>query len=112
MSRAEETVSALSAAAKGSVALREALKKECERRGWKGLVRVNKAGCLDQCHLGPTVVVYPEQVWYGGVKIEDVPKICDAHEKGEPCRPLLIPDEHLTGKGSGPFHAGNVGGGF
>ncbi len=99
-------------ASKDSVAIREALKKECNRRGWKGIVRVNKAGCLDQCHLGPTVVVYPEQTWYAGVKIEDVPAICDALAKGEPHRPLLVPDEHLTGRASGPFHAGNVGGGF
>jgi (2Fe-2S) ferredoxin len=28
-------------------------------------VRINKAGCLDQCEHGPTVVVYPDAVWYG-----------------------------------------------
>ena len=101
--------------AKGSVAIREALKKECNKRGWKGIVRVNKAGCLDQCHLGPTVVIYPEQIWLGGVKLEDVPKIADALAAGAPLAAaslaaaslaaaslagLLIPDEHLTGKGA------------
>jgi len=30
-------------------------------------VRINKSGCLDQCEHGPTVVVYPEAVWYGNV---------------------------------------------
>ena len=35
-------------------------------------MRANAAGCLDQCARGVTVVVYPEQVWYGGVKVEDV----------------------------------------
>jgi len=26
-----------------------------------------------------TVVVYPEQVWYGGVTVADVPEIIDRH---------------------------------
>ncbi len=28
-------------------------------------VRINKSLCLDQCEHGPTIVVYPEAVWYG-----------------------------------------------
>jgi (2Fe-2S) ferredoxin len=99
--------------AKGSVEIREALKKECNRRGWKGIVRVNKAGCLDQCHAGPTVVIYPQQTWYGGVQLSDVPKIADALEKGETVAALRIPDEHLTGRfEGGGSHAGNTPGGF
>ncbi|MBI3819816.1 MAG: (2Fe-2S) ferredoxin domain-containing protein [Planctomycetes bacterium] len=98
--------------AKGSVAIREALKKECERRGLKGIVRVNKAGCLDQCHAGPTIVIYPEQTWYGGVKLEDVPKIVDALERGEVYHSLAIPDEHLTGRHGSKGNHGNTPGGF
>jgi (2Fe-2S) ferredoxin len=48
-------------------------------RGLKTTVRANKAGCLDQCEHGPTVVVYPEAVWYGGVKPEDVAAIVESH---------------------------------
>ena len=33
--------------------------------GVKKNVRANRAGCLDQCEHGPTVVVYPEGIWYG-----------------------------------------------
>jgi (2Fe-2S) ferredoxin len=40
-----------------------------------GKVRINKAGCLDQCEHGPTVVVYPEAVWYGHVQPEDAEEI-------------------------------------
>ncbi len=39
-------------------------------------------GCLDQCELGPTVVVYPEAVWYGSVKPEDVDEIIESHIVG------------------------------
>jgi (2Fe-2S) ferredoxin len=47
-----------------------------------GRVRVNKAGCLDQCEHGPTVVVYPEAVWYGHVKPEDAEEIVSEHLVG------------------------------
>ncbi|MFN0204895.1 MAG: (2Fe-2S) ferredoxin domain-containing protein [Planctomycetota bacterium] len=103
--------------AKGSVEVREALKKECNKRGLKGIVRVNKAGCLDQCHVGPSVVIYPEQTWYGGVKLEDVTKIVDSLQKGEVVHGLVVPDEHLTGTWRGPEgnqtgHVGNTPAGY
>ena len=43
-------------------------KQELAARGLKASVRANRAGCLDQCEHGPTVVVYPEGVWYGAVR--------------------------------------------
>jgi (2Fe-2S) ferredoxin len=66
-------------ASKGAEGVREAFKKELHDRGLKGRMRANAAGCLDQCARGVTVVVYPEQVWYGGVKAEDVPEIVQSH---------------------------------
>ncbi len=45
-------------------------------------MRTNKAGCLDQCEHGPTVVVYPEQVWYGYVRPSDVDEIVQEHLVG------------------------------
>jgi len=78
-------------AAKGSVEIREALKAETKKHGLKGVVRVNKAGCLDQCSQGPAIVVYPEGVWYGHVTIDDVTEIVDSHIlKGEPVERLRI----------------------
>ena len=38
----------------------------------KDSVRINKAGCFSQCGHGPMVVVYPENVWYSGVKDSDL----------------------------------------
>lgn len=82
-----------SCAAKGSVAIRERFKAEVRRRGLGARVRANQCGCLDACELGPTVVVYPEQVWYGGVTLADVDEIVESHlERGEPVRRLVIPD--------------------
>jgi (2Fe-2S) ferredoxin len=66
-------------AAKGSHDVLDAFKGELHRRGLKGKVRANSSGCLDNCALGPSVVVYPEGVWYGHVRPEDVPEIVESH---------------------------------
>ena len=71
-----------SCADKGSEAIRDAFKQQLHERGMKGRIRANAAGCLDQCSRGPTVVVYPEQVWYGGVKVDDVGEIIEQHLLG------------------------------
>lgn len=65
-----------------SDALQKVFKKALAARGLNGRVRANKAGCLDQCEHGPTVVVYPEAVWYGHVTAADVAEIVDAHIAG------------------------------
>lgn len=64
---------------KGLGSLQLAFKKELAARGVKTTVRANRAGCLDQCEHGPTVVVYPEAVWYGGVTSQDVAEIVESH---------------------------------
>jgi len=44
-----------------------------------GRVRINQAGCLDRCDLGPVLVVYPEAVWYTYVDREDIDEIISEH---------------------------------
>lgn len=69
-------------AAKGSKEIRAALKTEIKSRGLKSTVRANGAGCLDRCAEGPSIVVYPEGIWYGCVKLEDVNEIIESHIVG------------------------------
>ncbi len=71
-----------SCAHKGAEDVREAFKHELHERALKGRFRANAAGCLDQCAHGCTVVIYPEQVWYGRVKREDVAEIVEKHLLG------------------------------
>jgi (2Fe-2S) ferredoxin len=53
-------------------------------------IRINKAGCFSQCGHGPMIVVYPEDVWYCGVKEGDLQEILDAHLLGgRPVRRLV-----------------------
>src|SRR5690349_5652775 len=46
----------------GNEKLRDAFKSEIKKRGLRPLVRANTSGCLDQCELGPTVVIYPQAI--------------------------------------------------
>jgi (2Fe-2S) ferredoxin len=83
--------------AKGGVEVRDRLKAELSARGLSKTIRANNAGCLDQCEHGVTVVVYPEQVWYGGVTVDDIQEIVEQHLiGGKPVQRLMIPDQpHL-----------------
>jgi (2Fe-2S) ferredoxin len=66
-------------ASKGAEEIRERLKAAAAAAGLKGRVRINAAGCLDQCARGVAMVVYPEGVWYVGVTLEDVDEIFRSH---------------------------------
>ena len=78
--------------AKGSQEIRARLKDAVARAGLKGRIRVNAAGCLDQCAHGVTIVVYPEAVWYGHVTLEDVDEIVRSHlVEGRPVERLRLP---------------------
>lgn len=47
----------------------------------EGKTRINQAGCLDRCDLGPVMVVYPEDVWYTYVDKSDIDEIVEEHLK-------------------------------
>ena len=84
----------------GNQELREAFKQELKKAGLVSLVRANHAGCLDQCEHGPTVVIYPQGVWYGSVKVADVQRIVQRTiVEGEILDELLIPDSCLNNPG-------------
>ena len=44
-----------------------------------GRMRINSAGCLDRCKLGPVLVVYPEGVWYTYKDKKDIDEIITEH---------------------------------
>ena len=81
----------------GKGELQALLKDKVKAAKIPALIRVNKAGCLEQCEHGPTIAVYPEQVWYGGVKPEDLDEIVSEHLiAGRPVERLMIPDACLN----------------
>ena len=42
-------------------------------------VRVNNAGCLNRCNLGPMLVIYPEGIWYRYESTQDIDEIIESH---------------------------------
>jgi len=65
----------------GAQGARDYVKRRCKELGISGpgKVRINSAGCLDRCDLGPVVVVYPEAVWYTYVDTQDLDEIIEQH---------------------------------
>ena len=80
--------------AKGSVGLRDYMKARAKEFGLTD-VRINSAGCLDRCENGPTVVVYPEGVWYRCASREDIDEVLTTHVRdgGRVPRLMLMPDD-------------------
>jgi len=81
--------------AKGSVELRNYMNARVKEEGLKDGRRINAAGCLDRCELGPVMVVYPEGTWYTYGTKADVDEIIEKHLKnGEIVERLrLDPDQ-------------------
>ncbi len=77
----------------GASEVRDYAKKQVKALGLsgEGKVRVNMAGCLDRCELGPVMVVYPEAVWYTYVDRSDIDEIIDEHlVNGRPVERLRV----------------------
>lgn len=54
-------------------------KRLIKEKGLKTEIRAQRTGCLDACETGPSVVVYPEGIYYGGVRLTDVKEIVESH---------------------------------
>lgn len=77
--------------ARGAGAVLEALRQEA--RVHAAHILVSTTGCLKTCAQGPTVVVHPLNLWYGGVTPEDVPDLIVASLAGRALERLLLPPE-------------------
>ena len=81
---------------KGGLDLRNYMKAQAKRMGLHG-VRINSAGCLDRCELGPTLVVYPEGIWYRAETYADIDEILAGHlREGKPVERLILRNEAST----------------
>jgi (2Fe-2S) ferredoxin len=84
---------------RGSEKLRDYMKARAKELGLKNL-RINTAGCLDRCEFGPTLVVYPEGVWYAPKTRDDIDEILAAHLAGggRVTRLMLTPEDRAPSK--------------
>ncbi len=74
----EETHPRSCCSTRGSIALRNYMKAQARKLGLND-VRVNMAGCLERCELGPVMVVYPEGTWYRYESQSDIDEILQKH---------------------------------
>jgi (2Fe-2S) ferredoxin len=70
-------------AARGSVALLIAVRRQLRDAGLDGDVRATRTSCLGRCGEGPTVAVYPDGVWYRGVTAADAGELVREHVLGD-----------------------------
>ena len=82
----------------GAEEVHSAIKHAVKGAGVKDTVRVNHAGCMNQCGSGPMVVVYPQDVWYARVTEEAARRIAREHlANGRPveaCRYYAPPGDN------------------
>jgi len=67
-----------SCAPRGSANVFEAIREETGRQGMVD-IKIVASGCLEPCMVGPAVYVAPDDVWYGGMTVEDVPAFVQQH---------------------------------
>lgn len=54
-------------------------------------IRINQAGCLGRCDLGPVLVIYPEAIWYSYADQADIDEILIEHlQNGRFVERLLV----------------------
>ena len=81
-----------SCAAKGSEQIADDLKKALGKLGAAKKVRACKSSCLDMCESGVSILVEPDNVFYGNVKPEDVEEIAKATSEGRIVERLRVKD--------------------
>ncbi len=65
--------------ASGSIAVKQSLVEEIEKRNLAEEIKIVETGCNGFCALGPILVVYPEGVIYITLKPEDIPHLVEEH---------------------------------
>ncbi len=76
--------------ASGTLKVSTALKEEIKKRGLENEIQVVMTGCNGFCAQGPIVSVYPDNIFYQALKVEDVPHLVEEHFlKGRPVKRLM-----------------------
>ncbi|HMA94435.1 MAG TPA: (2Fe-2S) ferredoxin domain-containing protein [Polyangiaceae bacterium] len=75
----------------GSLEVFAALKAQLAQTGLnKSVARCCQSTCLDLCDHGPSILVEPDHIAYGHVRVEDVPEIVESLRTGQPVARLRI----------------------
>jgi sirohydrochlorin cobaltochelatase len=64
---------------RGSGALIDELRRRVKDAGRRDSIRVTRTSCMGRCGEGPTVAVYPDGIWYRGVRADDAEELVREH---------------------------------
>jgi sirohydrochlorin ferrochelatase/(2Fe-2S) ferredoxin len=64
---------------RGSYTVLETFRSKLKAVGRSRDIKVTRTSCMGRCGEGPTVAIYPDGVWYRGVRAEDAFEIVDEH---------------------------------
>lgn len=67
----------------GSITLIATLRRLLKETGRELDIRVTRTSCMGRCGEGPTVAVYPDGIWYRGVKETDAKELVEEHLLGD-----------------------------
>ncbi|WP_414859348.1 NADH-quinone oxidoreductase subunit NuoF [Paenibacillus haidiansis] len=66
-------------ASSDSMLIVDAFRQEVASQGIEEQIDIVRTGCFGLCELGPVVIIYPEEVFYSRVTLEDVAEIVEDH---------------------------------
>jgi NADH:ubiquinone oxidoreductase subunit F (NADH-binding)/(2Fe-2S) ferredoxin len=77
--------------ASGTAKVKAALDKELAKKGLAEEIKIVLTGCNGYCAEGPVMVVYPEEIFYQKLTVEEVPNLVEEHFlKGRPYQKLMF----------------------
>jgi (2Fe-2S) ferredoxin len=68
---------------RGSVSLLATIRRLVKEAGRDLDIRVTRTHCMGRCGEGPTLAVYPDGIWYRGVKESDAVELVKEHLLGD-----------------------------
>ncbi len=84
-----------SCAERGSEPLRDYMKARAKELAIPD-IRINTAGCLDRCELGPCMVIYPDGTWYRIETTADIDEVLQTHiVEGGRVERLMLPERAM-----------------
>ena len=77
--------------ASGTMKVRDALQSELKNKGLDKEIKIVLTGCNGYCAEGPVMAVYPDEIFYQKLTVEDIPKLVEEHFlKGRPYEKLMF----------------------
>ncbi|MBM3238331.1 NADH-quinone oxidoreductase subunit NuoF [Candidatus Poribacteria bacterium] len=78
----------------GAISVEDKLVEELKKQGLDEEIKVVETGCMGSCGIGPVMIVYPEEVFYQNITVEDILPLVEEHLlKGRIYEKLLVTTE-------------------